>query len=166
MSSSGKGFGSFNFTILVNSDNSARVESARLISEAFNSVGMHTSVEAVEYHEYIKRLQEGSFAVYMGGVKLKENMDVSSLVCSNGSMNYGGYADVNMDKLAGDAAGAMSEEGYKAALNELNKYISSQLPVVGIGFKSEILVTNDRIKGEKKPSVNNIYGNIYDWYIG
>ena len=71
-----------------------------------------------------------------------------------------------MDKLVGDCTSAISEEGYKAALNELSKYISSQLPVIGIGFKSDILVTNDRIKGEKTLSVNNIYGSIYNWYIG
>lgn len=166
VSTGGRSFDSFTFNILVNSENSARVESARLISEAFNSVGMHTGVEAVSYAEYMERLKNGDFTMYLGGVRLKENMDVSALVSSSGNINYGKYADVNMDKLVGDCTSAISEEGYKAALNELSKYISSQLPVIGIGFKSDILVTNDRIKGEKTPSVNNIYGSIYNWYIG
>ncbi len=165
VSSGGRSFDSFTFNILVNSENSSRVESAKLISEAFNSVGMHTSVEAVSFTEYEERLKSGDFAMYVGGVRLKENMDVVSIAGSSGSINYGKYADVNMDKLIGDCTSAISEEGYKAALNELNKYISSQLPVVGIGFKSDILVTNDRIKGEKTPSVNNIYGSVYNWYI-
>ena len=68
--------------------------------------------------------------VYLGGVKLKENMDVSALANSSGAINYGGYSDANMDKLIGDGTNAMSEEGYKAALNELNKYMSTQLPVI------------------------------------
>lgn len=162
----GKSFESFNFNILVNIENSARVESAKLISESFNSVGMNTRVEAVSFSEYSERLKNGNFDIYLGGVRLKENMDIASLAASSGNINYGGYADVNMDKLIGDCTSAISEEGYKAALNELNKYISSQLPVVGIGFKSELLVTNGRIKGEKKPSVNNIFGNVHQWYIG
>lgn len=166
VSAGGKGFGSFNFSILVNSENSARVESARLISEAFNSVGMNTNVEAVSFSDYTERLKNGDFEMYIGGVRLKENMDIMCLAGSSGNINYGKYADVNMDKLIGDCTSAISEEGYKAALNELNKYISSQLPIIGIGFKSEILVTNDRIKGEKTPSVNNIYGSVYKWYIG
>lgn len=165
-SAGGKGFGSFTFNILVNSENSSRVESAKRMSEAFNSVGMHTGVEAVSYDEYIKRLEEGNFTMYLGGVRLKENMDVVALAGSNGTINYGKYADVNMDKLIGDCTSAISEEGYKAALNELSKYISTQLPVIGIGFKSDILVTTNRIQGEKAPVINNIYGNINKWYIG
>ncbi len=165
VSAGGKGFSSFNFTILVNSENSARVESAELISRAFNAVGMSTRVEAVDFTEYEKRLREGNFAMYLGGVRLKENMDISALAMSAGNINYGRYADANMDKLIGDCNSAISEEGYKAALSELNKYFSSQLPVVGIGFKSDMLVTNSRIKGEKKPALNNIYGNVGSWYI-
>lgn len=165
VSAGGKGFSDFSFNILVNSENSARVESAKLISEAFNSVGMHTGVEAVSFTEYEEKLKSGDFAMYLGGVRLKENMDIMSVAGSSGSINYGGYADVNMDKLIGDCTSAISEEGYKAALNELNKYISTQLPVIGIGFKSDILVTNNRIKGDKNPAANNIYGNINDWYL-
>lgn len=164
-SAGGKGFSSFTFNILVNSENSARVESAKLISEAFNSVGMHTAVEAVNFAEYEERLKSGNFTMYLGGVRLKENMDIMAITGSNGNINYGKYADVNMDKLIGDCTSAISEEGYKAALNELNKYISTQLPVIGIGFKSDILVTNSRIKGEKTPTINNIYGDINNWYL-
>lgn len=165
-SAGGKGFSSFTFNILVNSENPSRVESAKMMSEAFNSIGMHTGVEAVSYDEYIKRLEEGNFTMYLGGVRLKENMDVVALAGSSGAINYGKYADVNMDKLIGDCTSAISEEGYKAALNELSKYISNQLPVIGIGFKSDILVTTNRIQGEKAPAINNIYGNINKWYIG
>ncbi len=165
-STGGKGFSSFTFNILVNSENSSRVESAKMMSDVFNSVGMNTGVEAVSYDEYIKRLEEGDFTMYLGGVRLKENMDVVALAGSSGTINYGKYADVNMDKLIGDCTSAISEEGYKAALNELNKYISTQLPVIGIGFKSDILVTTGRIQGEKSPAINNIYGNINKWYIG
>lgn len=165
VSAGGKGFSSFNFSILVNSENSTRVESAELISKAFNSVGMNTRVEALPFSEYEKRLKEGNFEMYLGGIRLKENMDISALAMSSGNINYGKYADVDMDKLIGDCNSAISEEGYKAALSELNKYFSSQLPVVGIGFKSDMLVTNSRIKGIKTPSINNIYGNIKDWFI-
>lgn len=162
----GQNSSAMTFTILVNNENSARVESAKLISNSFNSAGMHTSVEAVPFADYTQRLKDGNFTVYLGGVKLKENMDLTALANSSGAINYGGYSDANMDKLVGDCTNAMSEEGYKAALNELNKYISTQLPVIGIGFKSDMLVTNSRIKGDKKPTVNNLYGNINDWFIG
>lgn len=166
ISAGGQNSSAMTFTILVNSENSARVESAKLISNSFNSAGMHTSVESLPFAEYTQRLKDGDFTVYLGGVKLKENMDVSALANSSVAINYGGYSDANMDKLIGDCTNAMSEEGYKAALNELNKYMSTQLPVIGIGFKSDMLVTNSRIKGEKKPTVNNLYGNVNKWFIG
>lgn len=166
VSAGNRGFNSFNFSILVNKENSSRIESARLICSAFNDVGMNTKVEAVDFQEYQERLKNGQFDMYVGGIVLKENMDIMALAGSSGNMNFGNYKDVNMDKLIGDCNSAISNEGYKACLNELNKYFSVQLPVIGIGFKSEVLVTSGKIKGEKEPTINNIYGNIYKWYIG
>ncbi len=155
----------FAFTILVNSENSPRVETARALSAAFNETGFNTRVEAVDFQQYKDRLSKGSFDMFIGGVRLRENMDISQLVGTDGAVNYGRYSDSNTDRLIAACNNAPDEEGYRAALSELNKALSAELPIIGIGFESEALVTSSHIKGLIRPSLNNLYGNVDQWYI-
>lgn len=155
----------FTFTILVNSENSARMETARMLSAAFNENGFNTKVEAVSFQQYTDRLSKGSFDMFIGGVRLKENMDLSQLVGTDGAVNYGRYSNSNVDKLIAACNNAADEESYKRALSELNKALSTELPLIGIGFEAETLVTDPHIKGLVQPSLNNLYGNIDQWYI-
>ena len=155
----------FTFTILVNSENSVRMETARTISRTFNENGFNTRVEAVDFAQYSQRLLSGSFDMYLGGIRLSEDMDLSAFIGSGGTANYTGYANGNTDKLIAAYNSAGDEEGCKRTLNELNKAISADLPVIGIGFESEALVTSSRVKGHKQPTLNNLYGNIDKWFI-
>ncbi len=155
----------FTFTILVNSENSVRVETARAISKAFNENGFNTSVEAVDFQQYTDRLSKGSFDMFIGGVRLRENMDVTHIVGTNGAVNYGGCGNSTTDALISAYNNAFDENSCKRTLNELNKALSAELPVIGIGFESEALVTGPRIKGLIQPALNNLYGNVNQWYI-
>lgn len=155
----------FSFTILVNSENAARIESAKLMSQAFNSEGLNTRVEAVSFADYKKRLEEGNFDMFLGGIKLSDTMNTSFLIGTDGNANYGRYSNPLVDNLINTANIASDDEAYKRAIAELNKFISAELPVIGIGFKSEVLATSKRVKGIKQPTLNNVYGNIDKWFI-
>lgn len=157
----------FAFTILVNDDNSQRKKTAEIISKIYNQNGLKTKVEAVPFDTYAKRIAEGDYDAFVGGVELRGNNDLSSLLMSsataeNNGLNYFGYSDANMDRLIGLASSSADTDSYKTALNELNKYCSSQLPLLGICFKNEALVTNN-ITGLKTPSKGNVFGNMYQW---
>ena len=157
----------FAFTILVNDDNTERKKTAEIISKKFNANGLNTKVEVVPFDTYAQRIADGEYDAFVGGVELSGNMDLTSLLMSsstpeNNGINYFGYADANMDRLIGIASSAADIDSYKTAVNELNKYCSSQLPLLGICFKSEALVTNN-ITGLKTPANGNVYGNMYQW---
>lgn len=157
----------FAFTILVNDDNAERKKTANIISKKFNANGLNTRVEAVPFETYAQRIADGEYDTFIGGVELSGNMDLTSLLMSsstpeNNGSNYFGYADANMDRLIGIASSSADIDSYKTAINELNKYCSSQLPLLGICFRSEALVTNN-VTGLKTPSDGNVYGNMYQW---
>jgi peptide/nickel transport system substrate-binding protein len=165
---SGRQKANLSFTILVNSDNIQRVETAQLISSTLNLNGLNTSVEQVSFDEYTKRLTEGNFDVYLGGVNLRENYNLYSLLHSeaiNGGLNYSGYSDAEMDRLIALCNNSASDESYKAALNELNKYCSANLPIIGLCFRCEALITDSKVEGNPAPALGNIYGNINEWSL-
>ena len=155
----------FTFTILVNNENPERVEAARAISRSFNENGFASRVEAIAFDQYSKRLASGSYDMYLGGIRLSENMDLSAFLGSKGPANYTGYASADTDKLIAACNTAADDEAYKRSLNELNKAISRELPVIGIGFESEALVTSGRVRGHKQPTLNNLYGNADKWFL-
>ena len=156
----------FSFKILVNNENPARIESAKILSDAFNAYGMNTSVDIVSFEEYKNRLATGDFDMYMGCVELKPNLDLSQLLGSQGSVNFTGFKDSRMDQYISTVNASMDFQSYKKALNELNKYISYTMPITGIGFKKKVLVCSDNISGDITPLFNNYYYKMQNWSIG
>ena len=156
----------FSLTILVNNENSGRIKIAEKIKTSFNKVGLSASVEALPYNEYLKRLSSGDFDIYIAQTELKENYNLYSLLHSkaiNGGINYMHFSDAYMDRIIAECNTASDETQYKEKLNELNKYCSIALPVAGICFEREALVTTEHIQGDKKPTLNNIFANINQW---
>lgn len=77
------------FTLLVNSENSSRVTAAKLIAEQCKAAGIQINVVECSYEQYVERLASGSFQLYLGEIKVLNNMDFSQLVIPGGSAAYG-----------------------------------------------------------------------------
>lgn len=155
----------FSFKILVNNENKSRLESAKMISEAFNEYGMDTSVDAVSFEEYKKRLFDHDFDMYLGCTELTPTMNLAPLLGSNGYLNYSGYQNSQMDEYINRVDMSSDFASYETNINNLNKFISYEVPIVGIGFKKKALVCSDNIKGDITPVFGNCYYNINNWFL-
>lgn len=155
----------FSFKILVNSENSVRVKSAAILSDAFNDFGFSTTVESVSFEDYQNKLKSGDFDMYIGAVELMPNMNVAQLLGTGGSVNFSGYSNGQLDDYIADVNSSVDFEAYKKSLNELNKFLSYEVPVAGIGFNKTALVHSDRVKGNITPIFNNCYYDITKWFI-
>ncbi len=156
------------FTIMVNEDNSARCETAELIASELNQIGMQVTVYRVSFASYVNMLQTDSFTMFLGGTEFTPRVDLRPMLLSssqNGGMNYFNFSDMQMDNLLNACLNASGDESYKAAVAQVQKYCAQQLPFVGIGFKSQLLLTDAGVKGTKSPAVNDIFRNAGSWYI-
>jgi peptide/nickel transport system substrate-binding protein len=156
------------FTILVNQENKERCEIAELIAQELNQIGMHVTVYKVTFADYTKLLQNDSFTLFIGGTEFTPRVDLRTMLLSSSQssgMNYFNFSDLQMDNLLNACLNTAGDENYKAAVAQLQKYCAAQLPFVGIGFKSQLLLTDSKLKGDKRPAVNDIYRNIGSWYI-
>lgn len=77
------------FKLIVSDTNEQRVKCAKLITEQLNDLGFKTELSVLEWNKYIEALTYGNFDFYLAEVKLNNNMDVSELITSNGSLSYG-----------------------------------------------------------------------------
>lgn len=160
--------GQLTFTILVNQENSERCEIAELMASELNQIGMQVTVYRTPFDNYVKLLQNHSYSMFIGGTELTARADLRSLLASysrDSGINYFNYADTQMDNMLLSCTNATSESGYKTALGTLQKYCASQLPLVGLGFKSGLLLTDADVQGTKIPVTNNIYANENNWFI-
>ena len=90
-------------------------------------------VEALPWEEYAAALAAGNFDLYYGEVRLPANWDLSALVGTGGSLNYGGWADPQTEQLLAACAAA---EDRAAALSDLCAYLQQQAPILPLCFKS------------------------------
>jgi peptide/nickel transport system substrate-binding protein len=93
-----------NFKILVNSDNSFRVETAQMIADSLNDLGFRVSVDKVDYERYQKDIADGDFDMYVGEIKLGADMNLDTFffeggLCSAGINHEGETAKAYTDVL-------------------------------------------------------------------
>ena len=75
--------------LLVNSDNHARVAAGNLIANRLAAAGIEIKTVSVDYNTYLSKLASRDFDLYLGEVKLLNNMDISCLVTPGGSAAFG-----------------------------------------------------------------------------
>ncbi len=77
------------FKLIVSDTNEQRIKCAKLITEQLNELGFKTELSVLDWNKYKEALTYGNFDFYLAEVKINNNMDVSELITSNGSLSYG-----------------------------------------------------------------------------
>jgi len=148
------------FSILVNKENNERMETAKIIADSLNQIGMNVTINSQPFEEYRDIIYEDNFDIYIGGIMFYPGNDISTAI------SYFKFSDLNMNTLINNANSAIGDDNYRTNITEIKRYSINQLPCIGICFKSSIVLTNKRINGEKNPIINNEFNNIENWYIG
>lgn len=81
------------FTLLVNSDNAVRTAAANYVAECFSKAGVKVTVRAVSFNDYKTLISSGNFDMYIGELKLSNNMDISPFLAPGGSAAYACVSD-------------------------------------------------------------------------
>ncbi len=149
---------------IVCSDSAAKVSAARLIAEQLRSVGFTVNLRELNYEDFVSNLRAGNFDLYYGEVKLCNDWDISVLVDSGASINYGGVSD---SYLAGYLTGFLGadEETIDQAASAYYQYLTQTAPITVVCFeKSEVLYHRGVISG-LNPTQDNVFYNLQDWTI-
>ena len=142
--------------LLVNSENSFKVSMARQIAAAFTAAGAATETVELPWEEYTAALAAGRFDLYYGEVRLTADWDVSSLLATGGSLNYGGWSDPQCDQLL---EGCRSGGNWEATFRGLCRYLQSQAPILPICFKTvSTLYESDVLEGLTPTAAEPFYG--------
>lgn len=143
------------FSILVNADNKFRTAAAYKIADELQSVGIGINVEAVDSATYQQRVATGSFQLYLGEVKLTENLDLSvfkdTAVGVGIDKNSKFFESYNLFRQGGIGIAEFAESFY------------DDMPFVPICYRAGMAAYSKAYTPDFSYAPFNIYGNIENW---
>jgi len=148
-------------TFLVSAEDSFHRNTAKFIAESLSQLDWHITVTALPWEEYLLALEAGAFDLYFGEVRLTADWDLTDLIGTGGSLNYGGYTDPAMDALllafaSGDRA---------SSFRVLAAQLLSAAPIAPVCFKSYTVLTHPGVAEGLTPSATSTFYNMENWTI-
>ncbi len=178
------------FTLLCNSDNPWRVLAAEQIRSQLEKAGIKITLQTVTFEQYSKQVAAGNFELYLGEMRLPNDLDLTQMATQGGSAAWG-IVDVVASQPAEDTSSTSSTSSavgtssgnttsasepessdlnlaqtiaaYKAgqvSLGDVAAAFTSDMPFLPLCFRNGTLVYNSALKTAPTPTVSDPYFGI------
>ena len=152
-------------TVLVCSENPYKVAVAEKLVSEMKAGGVPTKLESVSWDDYLRKLQDGEYSVYIGETRLQADFDLSPLYLAGGSLNYGGISGGEYEERIKAFLAAESDEDRAAKAEELCTYLTDRSSIVPVAYKKHAVLTHVGVASGLMPTQSNIFYGITDWKI-
>ncbi len=152
---------SLDFNILVNEENTYRLNLARKYSENLKAIGVKSNILAVPYEEYIEKLQKGNYDLAFCGYLTDESQNNVSLFTEGNILKY---KNSKITELQKQLSSTSSDTLYVKNLNALQLEINTELPVISVCYKNILLLANNDVSNVNA-TVDNYLSNIDNWVV-
>ena len=153
------GRSSLSISILVNKGNSDRVACAKLIKQQLEDVGFTVTITSVSYSKYKKKIKKGNYDIYIGEVKITNDMSLYNFLDEDGSTNWGIDTD-------GDTATAYAE--YMSGEAELGTFLlayADEMPYIPLLYRKGMVCFSKAMNGDVQSTWHDVFKNIENWYF-
>ncbi len=149
-------------TMLVNEENPFKVWAAQYVAKSLSVCDLTVEVSVLPWEAFTAALAAGDFDLYYGEVKLTADWDVTSLLHTNGELNYGGYSSWYMDDLLADLSVSKDRA---ATAQGICRWIGEQAPILPVCFKSYSVLTHEGVAEGLAPSAANVFQDMTGWTV-
>lgn len=167
-----EGAGNIKLTLLINeSSDAARKNAAELIKTYIENIGIQVEIKSAKYtlgnenSEYLNMLKNGEFDIALAGINIARNGDLTQLINSSGSKNYGKYNNSAMEKLAYNIISATDEASYRNAASQFQLNFVEELPFIVLYFRQNSILYSAQLKGIDTIREPDIMRTIDKWHI-
>lgn len=142
--------------LLVNSENSFKLETAEFIRSYLEAIGFRVNVRKLSAESFRTALNEGSYDLYIGEMKLTPNMDLSPLLLG-GSASYGisNVSDSSM-RYAQHLSGNCEIMDFINTFNE-------DLPVISLCYRNAAVSYTNSMQADFACCDGDVYADIQSW---
>ncbi len=149
---------------IVCSDSSAKVSAARSIVAELDSFGITVNLREMNFEDYMAALENGNFDIYYGEVKLCLDWDISLIVGSGGSLNYGNVWDSSLDSCL-NALHSGSEDLLEDNIILLCQYLAQSAPITPICFEKHEVLYHRGVLSGLTPTQDNFFYGMENWNV-
>jgi peptide/nickel transport system substrate-binding protein len=153
-----------NLDFIVNSDSTVKVQAARKIAEALNSIGITTTLRELSWADYVQALEDGDYDMYYGEMRLTPDWNLSPLFEEKNSLNYANCYDQNFCDLYQAYLSADDGSRYDA-YQDVCHYVLESGGIVPICFEKRQMLTHRGVVTGATATQYDIFYNFRDWTI-
>ncbi len=143
--------------LIVNENNSFRNEAAVLISQQLKKIGFDVTVSVLSNANYLSAIKGGKYDLYLGEIKLSDNMDLNPLLKKGGAAFYG---------IKTDNAAISAYESFRSSKTTLAQFcdtFSTSLPFIPLCFRNGVSAYSSDISSEVVSYDSDKFYNIEQW---
>lgn len=143
--------------LIVNENNLFRNEAAVLVSQQLEKIGFDVTVSVLNNANYLSAIQKGQYDLYLGEIKLSDNMDLNPLLKKGGSAFYG---------IKTDNAAISAYESFRLSQTTLAQFcdtFSSSLPFIPLCFRNGVSAYSSDISSDVISYDSDKFYNIEQW---
>ena len=137
-----------------------RSNAAEQIAANLRAVGINASVEILTRKEVRKAMENGSFDIALVSMNLSEVPDLIPMFSENGALNYSKANNETLNQMLRECAYAKDEQEMKLAYGNIQSYIVENLPVMGICFRTGMVLSGRPMAGMTVSRETDAYSGI------
>jgi len=152
----------FEIEILTYDDSSSSVRSnaAKAIATNLQAVGIKATVKELSKEKVLKRLNDNDYTLVLAALNLSEVPDLSPLLTEKGNCNFTGTHSEYMDEMLKTALSTTDENEFKSAYSNIQLKIVDELNIMGIGFRTGMVLSTRLLAGLSSITENNAYNGM------
>ena len=137
----------FEITTYDEPGSSIRSEALEAIAQQLGRIGFKVTYRTVSKSRMSTNLGRGEFELALIAYNLSEVPDLKFMLSSRGKGNYSGYASEEMDTLLERVYSSEDETAFIAAMSDVQMRVVADLPVMGLFFRTGVLVSERSLGG-------------------
>lgn len=143
-------------TLLVNQENPVRNNVAKYLASCFNKTGINVTVKSVPYEEYESLIKSGNFDMYLGEVRLSNNMDISPLLAAGGTAAFSTVPNSSTLSAFNDWRNGYKDIAYVADTFE------AEMPFIPLCYRTGLTSYTKGLTGVQSMD-NDVFFNFEKW---
>ena len=148
--------------LLASAENTFKASIVQSVAETFEQAGISVETRILPWEEYLAALEARDFDLCYCETRLSADWDLTPLLASWGSLNYGGWYGQRTDSLLNAFAAASDRPAAMRALCEL---LRDQFPILPVCFTSSSVLTLPDVVEKLRPTAAEPFYNLTECVI-
>lgn len=150
-----------NFKLVVQAENSTRVNIAEMIKSNLEEIGMRVSIVKASESQYKYYLENKNYDMILTGITQSASPNLETFFGEN---NLANYSNEEVSTIMNEVKNITKDELLKEKYDKLRQIYNEEVPYVGLYNSYYAIVSSWNLKGNITANWYNIFMDINNWY--